>query len=367
MDAKEFFGELTEFSRRVFKKLRVGNQSPWGGVPMKNGAPKGVILHGTSAPEPLGSIGWFMKQELRSNVSAHVVIGQDWPAGYQDLAKDLPLIHELPAMIVECMPWNLVAQHATWTNATCYGVELVSLGEIRNFSGQWRDWRANWTKPYPREDPPVFSCGRYWDPYPLGQFETTVALLRNLRELAPLEEVWVLGHEQVQGVSTNVALGRDKRDPGPHFNLALLRGAVFHGVSGNLDDSSVSTPYFSSMDRYRNHTVCSWARTYWQAQVAAGEAFDGFVERCWWELERELWQPDFVKGKLSFTPLGRVALSLLGYHVYSIPVLDMQPEDLESVRIFQRMAGCTVDGDPGSETREALLSRLLDRGCIDRS
>jgi hypothetical protein len=63
--------------------------------------------------------------------------------------------------------------------------------------------------------------------------------------------------------------------------------------------------------------------------------------------------------KDEFGLVGKTALRLLGYHADLSTLLD--EDDLESVRLFQRMMKLKADSVPGPATKRALIARLEER------
>lgn len=216
----ELLNQISEFSNRVVGCLRsqgpLPDRSLW--VSTKKwtyGEPTGLIIHYTANTSFFGTIRWFLAPELMASVSAHYVIGTgaDWHV-YQWLRKcadDLPLVRDLPAPIMETVPCDKIAWHATRANAWALGIELVNPGLISGKQAKSGDivsidnqyGFANF------DVPQVLACGEFLAP----------ALNRERQALGfrrwPPERI--LGHEHVQ---------RGKTDPGPAFPLEKLRQSV---------------------------------------------------------------------------------------------------------------------------------------------
>lgn len=359
-----FFDQLSEFSRRVFQRLNlVEKESPWGGAPFPDGVPRGVIIHSTVSQTIVGSVLWFMHSLQKSKVSAHILIDRTWPTGdWKQLAQDLPLIHALPVMVVQCMPYTRQAWHATWANSSCYGIELVNLGELRaTGDGTFRSSIDKWRHVCPPTIlPPVRYGDRYWAAYPRGQVETACRVLWHLAQaIAPrkLHSALILGHDNVQGAFTPGAMGRNKTDPGPHFPLPFVRAAHQGNTAEYLEWLDRYAVDVSFMEHARDNIVLSWAR---HAGVAlSSDAQAACVEA--WRAYSQRWDAAYLAGQTAFGMVGKVGLWLLGYALDSLSE-EEYPLDVESVRVFQTLMGLQVDGVPGAKTRAALQSRLIDRG-----
>jgi len=366
--AVEFFSQLAQFSGRVFEFLGLPNVvSPWVTAAFPVGQPTGAILHYTGSRDAYSSALWFMKEDLHASVSAHVIIAPDWPEGARDrFGAGLPLIQALSTMVIQCVPPDQVAHHATWFNARAFGLELVNWGEIRwDPALGWVVYPKNWTQRYYERGPafPQRAWGRYWEPYPAEQVHCAVEMLRWYRWLRrdALREQWVLGHEQVQGAATGKA-GGDKRDPGPIFPLHDVRSAAF------VDDLIRQAGWFA----------CYGEDPQYMAKVRAGMVLDWYLsstpravvdERTGEEAQQKLVRAVYEMGaapswERAFGALGKLCLQLLGYHIPhpQNPALDAQ--DVEAIRVFQTMAGIRADGKPGYVTRHEVFSRLTNRGIL---
>lgn len=367
VDAAEFFAQLGEFSKRVFASLGLANSvSPWvtGLFPENN--PTGAVLHYTGSRDAYSSALWFMNPELGGKVSAHVVIGTDWPQDVRERhAHDLALVRDLPTMVLQCVPPDTIAHHATWVNGRSVGLELVNWGEIR-FTQElgWVVYPKNWTKRYQPHgnDYPQRSLGRYWEPYPPAQVRCAVELLRWYRRRVEgrMRAEWVLGHEQVQGVATGGAAG-DKRDPGPLLPLHDMRAATF--ADEPVERMSwfqkfSKDPFYTS--KQRDGVLLDWYLAQPGAVVgdrALDEAQKLFTTEVYELGAAQSWQK-------AFGSLGKTCLRLLGYRIPHPLNPMLEPEDVEAIRVFQRLVGIQGDGRPGYVTRHEVCSRMADRGFI---
>lgn len=366
--AAEFFSQLAQFSGRVFEFLGLPNTvSPWVAAGFPPGKPTGAVLHYTGSRDAYSSAMWFMKSELGAKVSAHVIIAADWPEGTRErFGTGLPLVQELPTMVLQCVPPGQVSYHATWCNDRSFGVELVNWGEIRwDPKAGWVVYPKNWAQRYQARGMafPQRALGRYWEPFPAEQVHCAVEILRWYRRLraGALREAWILGHEQVQGVATGGA-GGDKRDPGPFFPIQDVRAAAFTDESVGRSDW---------LQRYRDDPQ-------YVAKIRAGMVLDWYLahtsgavvdERTGEEAQKKLVQEVYAMGAAhpwgkTFGALGKLCLQLLGYYVQHPGDSVLGPLDIEAIRVFQRMVGIQGDGRPGYVTCHEIFSRLVDRGII---
>lgn len=379
--ALEFFRQLAIFSERYIQQnvKSAAPMSPWGNPTM--GTIKGAVVHYTADENLDRVIRWFNDPALNAQCSSHVVIADRQLGSQAMLTGDLPLIAALPATVVQCRPPSMEAWHATWTNPRYYGVECVSAGELKTGDGKtfhsWRpaakdaaEWTALWTSAYKT---PLQAWGRWWDPFRADQVAAVVAVLRYVRDLpgAALVRPHVIGHEHVQGVNTLRANGKkmqtDKRDPGPTCPVHGIRAAVFD------DWRPLEQATWWNLMRQDPVSVFT-ARSQVVQRVVA--AMSGLAEMppadIAWDRFRSAAHTLPVKDD-PFGGWGKLALWLLGYYMPSVEREGMLAENLEasldsdeiqSVWLFQKMAGIETDGRPGIDTRWSLLERLKDRGIL---
>jgi len=379
--AEEFFRQLAIFSERYLRQSvpRAVAVSPWGDASI---GINGAIVHYTADEDLDRVLRWFNDPTLNAKASAHVVIADRTLGSQALLTSDLPLVSALPATVVQCRPPTLGAWHATWANPWAYGIECVGAGELRLRSSDdqqfctWRPkakdspaWTAEWHSAYKA---PAQAWGRWWDPFTADQVAAVVAVLRYVKALprVALQPARVLGHEQVQGVSTKSSKGTplatDKRDPGPTCPLHGIRAAVF-------SDRPLEQEAWWNRMRNDVKTVAADRVAMVQRVVAV---LSGLAEvspaDIAWDRFRSAVHTLPVKDD-GFQPWGKLALWLLGYYVPSIERYGLLSENLssalddaevESVKVFQRLVGLTSDGIPGVDTRWALLERLKDRGIL---
>lgn len=345
--ASEFFSQLQTFSERVFDLLGLPRVCPWRTASWPTAAPKGLIVHYTAGPI-LSALRWFMRAEHGAKASAHLVIGRTWPAGWQGLAEGLPLVLGLPAAVVQCVPPGDRAWHATWANHTHYGIELENHGEIRRIGGEWRWWApskkgaAEWTSKWRGEDPEA-AQGKHWEAYTDAQLVALYQVVRRVREVHPgIRASQLLGHEHVQA---------NKFDPGPCLPLTLIRevgfaqslpaGSLFDGVSVRPAGMEPARRRKIALDWVRREFPLSRGATEMESLACLRRVLIGEDEQEW-----------------RASRVAELALDLLGYRVPQGVV------ELETVQTFQRMMGLGVDGQVGPKTREALISRLAERGIL---
>lgn len=364
--AEEFFGQLAEFSRRILDFLNVGTkQSPWVTGLFPENQPTGAILHYTGSRDAYSSAIWFCKQALNAHVSAHVIISPDWPPGVQErFGAGYPLVQQLPTMVIQCVPPEQIAHHATWVNDRSVGLELVNWGEIRwKPEIGWVVYPRDWTKRYyaRNADYPQRMLGRFWEPYPGPQIRCAVEMLRWYRRwmAGRMQPEWVLGHEQVQGAATGGASG-DKRDPGPLFPLHEVRAAAFS------DDPVEQLGWFQKytadpqyLTKVREGLVLDWYLS--QPEAAGQPQCEGAQAR----FAAAVYELGAAKNwAQTFGALGKTCLRLLGYCIPHPTAAALDPSDVAAIKVFQRLVGITGDGKPGYVTRHEVWERMMDRGFL---
>ncbi len=101
---KDFFEQLTQFSRRVFFQglglPTIGQESPWSGPALPLDNITGTVIHYTTGNNLRDTVRWFLYKPYDARVSAHFVVADNWPEGMREYAKGLPLIEALPTMAV---------------------------------------------------------------------------------------------------------------------------------------------------------------------------------------------------------------------------------------------------------------------------
>jgi len=352
----EFFEQLQVFSERVFELLGFKEKaSPWRSRKFtgSGGRPMGAVLHFTAGSYILRVLRWFMVRKYNAQASAHVVVADGWPEEWIPLADGLDWVQALPAAVVQCVPPDQPAWHATWTNRMCYGIEMVNAGELRpDGRGGFTWWPNDWTEPWhamgavpkvPRE-----MYGRFWEPYTCEQIAAVVEVLREVQAYhRSLKPSLVIGHENAV---------EDKWDPGPLFPIHGVRQAAF--------EPGVDPQAYQWFQGYARdaHYGEAWrqvvVQNYWA--VESGEDVDRGVA---WEAVSAKFQSDFLE--YGEGGLGRLALQLLGY--YAPPLGSKAWSDEQerySIEVFQHMAGLRVDGIPGPITCRALVGRLENRGIL---
>ena len=344
VSATDFFSQLKVFSERVFESMGIKErESQWTYGLFPSGSPVGAILHFTAGDSIYGAARWFMQKAFESKASAQVIVGRGWVEKAREHAKDLELVRSLPCMVLQCLPPTHTAWHAGswWFNHRHYGIEIVNPGEIRKGpDGGWVTWPNDWTTKYEPHEPIVEASGRFWEPYHPDQFLTVVEILRRRRELyrTQIDPTQIVGHEQIRSAKT---------DPGPLFPVEDIRKAVFEAA-----DIKVYRWFeLYSLDRlYMPKLRDAWVRE-WVAQEFAGKV----VANPWQEFDMTL-NLHLLKVGTEFGALGKLGLRMLGYRVSDGG--ELSEIDRSSVKLFQRMADIQVDGDPGLQTRKALIHRL---------
>lgn len=369
-EAKKFFDQLAIFSDRYAPHIGCAHStSSWGYEGYKEGKPEGAVIHYTADEDFHRVLRWFLRDKYESKSSAEVVVADRLMPHHEECAFGLPLVQKLPVTVFRCRELGETSWHATWTNKRFFGIENVCAGELRSESGEFTTWRPRdrsapeWTMPWQPgiEKDPVPIHGRWWSPYMQGQIEANVTILKHLQDYyGSLKRPWIVGHELVQGFETlkgrGAAMRRDKRDPGPTYPIHLVRAAVFGGVSDPMWDQYRNN--FLYGQEWRDSLIQNWAASL----LGSSEAIirmDIKEEVAWSRFGSAV--NAFVDHR-GFGPLGRVMLALLGYYFSGSIDGDVSEDDIESVRLFQRLMGLYVDGKPGPITKRALIARLADRG-----
>ena len=180
--------------------------------------PKIVVIHFTYGGTARSSANWF-NDPRNPGSSAHVVIERD-------------------GAVIQCVPLNRVAWHAgksRWNglvglNAHSFGIELANWGYLKRAGDGWACYTGT------RIPEPFMAIHRNgnpdgsrqplgWEPYPRAQFEAAVDLVRALVASHGVTEI--IGHEDISPTR--------KWDPGPAFDMARFRAAVFGGRSLDAD------------------------------------------------------------------------------------------------------------------------------------
>ncbi|UUC50321.1 N-acetylmuramoyl-L-alanine amidase [Pseudomonas citronellolis] len=137
-----------------------------------------IIIHYTSADLPRS-----LQLLTRGEVSAHYLIGANPPTIYQLVDENRRAWHAGQS------EW----QGRTWLNSTSIGIELVNPGY--------------------RETPE----GRVWTPYPQGQIDALILLLKDIVKRQGITAEHILGHSDIAP--------QRKVDPGPAFPWKRLADA----------------------------------------------------------------------------------------------------------------------------------------------
>lgn len=169
-----------------------------------------AVIHFTYGGSGRSSAEWF-RHPGNPGSSAHVVIDRD-------------------GTVIQCVPWDRVAWHAgksRWKglvglNSHSYGIELANWGYLKRNGGNWHCYTGT------RIGDPFVATHRNgnpdggrepigWEPYPEGQFDATVGVVRALVEALGVTEI--VGHEDISPTR--------KWDPGPAFDMARFKARVF--------------------------------------------------------------------------------------------------------------------------------------------
>lgn len=307
---------------------------------------RGIIMHYTAEPTLRGTCRWLCTPTQSS--SAHFVVAKEREPWHDKYAADLPLVRRLPATIVQLRDIGSEAAHATWTNPWSYGIEMCHSGEVRTDAAQrlvW--WPEEWRTPYELEGRRLFyAVNRTFEAYTPAQVATVAHLCGALRCALGnrIQSHYILGHEQVQGEQTAGAGGHDKRDPSAAFPLAAVRRAACQWAgAGDVD----VRPWLQMLSAYRlEDTICRAINGISLMLGCKAEA-----PAVWSALARNT---DMLQ---STSLLQHSALRLLGYETIAESGMRLD----ESLRVFQRMMGLSVDGEVGPRTAQAIAQRGHDR------
>jgi N-acetylmuramoyl-L-alanine amidase len=190
-----------------------------------SGPPKIVVLHFTYGGTARSSANWF-RDPRNPGSSAHVVIERD-------------------GAVIQCVPLDKVAWHAgksRWRdivglNTHSFGIELANWGYLKKAGDGWSCYTGT------RIPEPFMAIHRNgnpdgsrqplgWEPYPRAQFEAAVDVVRAMVERYGITEI--VGHEDISPTR--------KWDPGPAFDMARFRAAVFGGRRDDGDTVLKVTP-----------------------------------------------------------------------------------------------------------------------------
>jgi len=341
----EFFDQLAKFSKRVTGAWGLPRESLWAYDRWPGKGPTAAIIHYTAGKDLASALRWFLRPKYQAKVSAHVVVPQRWTADLMGLADGLPAIQALAAPVVQCVPLDKPAWHATWMNRVAYGIELVNPGEVRALdSGELVWWPKGWTEPYEptKGDDLLELYGSFWPRFPTEQAQAAVQVVREVVAAGfPIPSCMILGHEHVS---------RRKRDPGPAFSMDAFRDWVRRGdpVPARMSETwpACWPPYWDL----------------WRMDLSPEELGEEFFRRLSSPVDPGEW-----------SELARVALAVLGYAVG-----DGQSEDPEDwgpfptgleragLKVFQAMMDLKADGIVGPKTWAALATRLTEtRPMVD--
>ena len=350
--AQDLFAQLQQFSARVFAymKLPVTGSSN-GGERIKG--PKGVVIHYTAGTFK-SAVAWFCDPKQNSGVSAHLVIARTRMAEFEPLLLDLPLVAALPVTVVQCRLPTQGANHATWVNNLCWGIENEHMGLGPTLVD-------GTTRPIAGVKPPrswVQLDGRTWDTYTTPQVAANVTMVAAYRALAgaAFNPAWVIGHDNVETLQT-LDYARDKRDPGPNFPLAIVRqmacaDGITTGMVAQLGDLA---PQDAGLNKAGLPIRLLERAKFLGPFFPAG----GKLSSIWPQaLDGSL----FLSGGYAIVPRARAMLGLLGYMVGpALSSTSWTMAELDSVYIAQVALGLTADRVVGPKTLAALQNRLKDR------
>lgn len=338
----EFFEQLEQFSAlwvRRYVDPGIEPISPWHCDQWSGGQPNGAVIHYTADPNPVRVARWFLVRGFNARASAHVVVFPQWTDELRELALGYSLVAALSAPALMLVDPNQEAWHATWANSWAFGIENVNVGELRCRGGNffwWRprdrsaaEWASRWVTDH-GEPMPILR--RWWCPYPNGQVEANIEILRWLNDYFEgglNNPALIVGHEHVQ---------ESNWDPGPSFPL--------HAVRRGLCPDTYDGPVWDQTDlmhgqTWRDAKVCAWYET-------------KSPPKAWARYSEEMDSVKLVTGQWDLWGLTLLSFELLGY------VMGQGTNDT-SIRLFQRCMGLQADGIVGPITWRALKRRLKDQ------
>ena len=184
-----------------------------------------LVVHFTYGASGRSSAEWFRDKDNRSS-AAHLVIDRDGSA-------------------IQCVPFDTVAWHAgksSWNgidglNRHALGIELANWGYLQRRGGGWTSYTGvpiadPVTAVHENGNPDGSRTPIGWEPYPEPQFGALVGVVRALVDAYGISEI--VGHD-------DIAPSR-KWDPGPAFDKARLRGAIFGGRDCDGDSGRTVLP-----------------------------------------------------------------------------------------------------------------------------
>lgn len=349
--AQDLFAQLQTFSQRVFAYMKLPTTGSGNGSETIKG-PKGVVVHYTAGTLK-SAVAWFCDPKQNSGVSAHLVVGRTRMAEFEPFLVDLPLVAQLPVTVVQCRTPKQGANHATWVNNLCWGIENEHMGVGPSLV-------ANTTKPIAGAAPKRYWVpvdGRTWDTYTAPQVLANITLVAAYRALAGAQfnPAWVIGHENVETLAT-LNYAHDKRDPGPNFPLAIVRQAacadgVTMGMVAQPDELSAED---AGLNKAGQPIRLLERAKYLGPFFPAG----GKLSALWPQaLDGSL----FLSASYPIAPRARAMLGLLGYFVGpNLSATEWAMAELDSVYIAQVALGLTADRVVGPVTLKALQNRVKD-------
>jgi N-acetylmuramoyl-L-alanine amidase len=176
--------------------------------------PRYLVIHYTAGGNAESSVNWLTN--LRSNASAHVVIGRD-------------------GSVTQLVPFDTIARHAgvsSWyglngLNKYSIGIELDNAGKLWRHGNKWRAWFGT---EYEEDDVIVAT-------HKNGSESTGWQLFTPVQLEAALEtSLTIMRHYDLQNIvgHDDISPGR-KVDPGPAFPMESFRGRLL----GRADEEEI--------------------------------------------------------------------------------------------------------------------------------
>ena len=187
---------------------------------LSGGKPKFLVIHYTAGGSASGSLNHMANAAARA--SAHLVIGRD-------------------GAVTQMGRFNEKLWHAgrsSWKgidglNAHSVGIELANWGKLNGSPGNWKTWVGRSVA----DDDAIAAAHKHepgvirgWEVYPEAQVDACIAASRAICEAYGLGPAEIVGHD-------DISPGR-KSDPGPAWDMARFRAAVF----GRASDAPAEGP-----------------------------------------------------------------------------------------------------------------------------
>ena len=361
--AEEFFLQWNAFSKAALAILAPHcPMTPGDKVrPWDDGeGPNGLMVHYTGGPNGIASICWANENAENTGSSWHCTVLDCRLQEIEDIWNSFPMVVAyLPVTAILHAKLDMGTWHGNAGNKYCFGLENRNLGLLTESGGKiYR--QAGSKRYYPKDGKePVLVYGKWWEPYTQEQLIANINIGRMLKYWRGEKFIpnWVIPHQFIRGC---------KSDTGSAYPMIHVRNAIFNDVPIEsikwLKDyqNALVLPYPDDED------VLDYDEKRLDVDIGSGKEAIGK------EILVEPQDFDKVHGESwrDYLPACRSNLTLLGGYCPD-PGIDVAETDLDkdlqiAVTQFQtstwdpKYSGkkLTVDGIPGSSTREEIERRL---------